>query len=235
MKIVLYAAILSILLAGASVATSGCGTFVGAGETPERVVCTLEKPCEATIDGKCVTYEGDSITLNCSRVSKSGNLETIEPLSGIKVTVTGYDDDNVLTGFVWAGELSKRGTYTFVPSLAGKYLIEAMLPSAKTANSIGANAGTTPYNAVIEVMENPNKAQNIITAAAAAVEEEEPAVVENASEETEPVVEDPIDVFAPKCHTDMSVIDFVMNVTETDRVKSDAPAIALMLVGFLIG
>ena len=190
--------------------------------------------CETIVDGKCAILEDETITINCSKIVKIGNQETITPLSGIKVTITGYDFDNVPTGFMWTGELSRKGTYDFVPSRAGKYLLEAMLPVANTVNSINPSSGKL-WNPIIEVIENPNKPDNIITAAVVAPAAEEPAEpVVNASEGTE-LVEDPIDVFAPKCHTDMSILDFVMNVTETNKVRSDAPAIALMLVGFLIG
>jgi hypothetical protein len=165
------------------------------------------------------TYVGDEIIVNCSTRNVDNKPEGKKPMSGARITITGYDRDENPMELIQGGRTKSDGTYTFTPRIEGRYLIQV---------------GSCNYNAVVDVEKNPIVRSGIVEEAVLEPEENDTNGTElkqdiatlSAGEgpEAQASVEEP----------DAGLLDFVVTGTSTQESKRGASDFMVLLVSFMI-
>ena len=194
MKYVILSVVAILLFSGLAIASPEC--------TPpemitEKIDCKLIKPVDTVV--------GDLVTINCTKDEKVKNRWVeIGPLNA-RVSVTGYDNEDTPLQSAY-GDLNE-GEFTFIPRIAGSYLIK-----------VGNDA-----QIVLEVGENPEAYETPTAAVVTAPPKEEPELPEpEVVEEPEPQVEEP------------GLLDFMVNGVGEEERKGGVSGLMLMLVSLLI-
>ncbi len=153
---------------------------------------------------------------------KENNAWVNYPMKGSKIFIKGYNEDGVVLQNMTL-YLGGDGTKTFMPLVAGDYLIETLIQQQTIDQQ---DPVTKLWETTFAVGENPIADRGIVAetpTGAAIIYEEEPPEPE--------VIEEPAETTMPQ---NRGPFDFVMNGTCDKESKDDASSFMLMVVGLLI-